>query len=120
MSDFRSVCRRQMELVMIMPHSDRRMNGYAMDLVTGSRTMEIRIMPYPPSFSRMAARIIEPAIGASTWAFGSHRWTPYRGILIIKAIMHANHRMLFDHVWLIGEWLNDISMKFRVPVEFWM
>lgn len=33
-------------------------------------------MPYPPSFSRMAARIIDPAIGASTWAFGSHRCTP--------------------------------------------
>lgn len=103
MSDFRSVCRRQIELVIIIPHSDSRINGYAMDLVTGSRTMEIRIMPYPPNFSRIAARIMDPAIGASTWAFGSHRWTPYKGILIIKAIIHANHRMLLDHVWLIGE-----------------
>ena len=33
----------------------------------------IRIMPYPPSFSRIAARTIEPAIGASTWALGSQR-----------------------------------------------
>lgn len=47
-----------------------------MYLVTGSRIVEIRIMPYPPSFSRIAARIIDPAIGASTWALGSHRWTP--------------------------------------------
>jgi len=37
-----------------------------MYLVTGSRIVEIRIMPYPPSFSRIAARIIDPAIGAST------------------------------------------------------
>lgn len=59
-----------------MPHKDKRIKGYAIDLVTGSRIMEIRIMPYPPSFSRMAARIIDPAIGASTWAFGSHRCTP--------------------------------------------
>lgn len=103
MSDFRSVCRRQIELVIIMPHSDRRINGYAMDLVTGSRIIEIRIMPYPPNFRRIAARTMDPAIGASTWAFGSHRWTPYRGILIIKAIMHASHRMLLDHVWSIGE-----------------
>lgn len=44
-----------------------------MDLVTGSRIMETRIMPYPPGFSRIAARIMDPAMGASTWAFGSHR-----------------------------------------------
>lgn len=50
----------------------------------------------------MAARIMEPAIGASTWAFGSHRWTPYKGILIMKAIIHASHRMLLAHVWLMG------------------
>ena len=102
MSDFRSVCRRQIELVIIMPHSDRRMNGYAIDLVIGSKIMEIRIIPYPPSFNKMAARIMDPAIGASTWAFGSHKWTPYSGILIIKAIMHASHRMLLAHVWFIG------------------
>lgn len=35
--------------------------------------MEIRIIPYPPSFSKIAARIMDPAIGASTWAFGSHK-----------------------------------------------
>lgn len=33
-----------------------------------------RIIPYPPSFRRIAASTIDPAIGASTWAFGSHRW----------------------------------------------
>lgn len=55
--------------------------------------MEIRIIPYPPSFSKIAARLIEPAIGASMWAFGSHRWTPYSGILIINAIMKASHIM---------------------------
>lgn len=73
MSDFRSVCRRQIELVIIIPHRDRRINGYAIDLVTGSRIMEMRIIPYPPSLSRIAARIMDPAMGASTWAFGSHR-----------------------------------------------
>lgn len=45
MSDFRSVCRRQIELVMIIPHSDRRINGYAMDLVIGSKSIETRIIP---------------------------------------------------------------------------
>lgn len=41
--------------------------------VIGWSRVEIRIMPYPPSFSRMAANTIDPAIGASTWALGSHR-----------------------------------------------
>lgn len=34
------------------------------------------MMPYPPSLSSRAASNIEPAIGASTWALGSHRWRP--------------------------------------------
>lgn len=33
----------------------------------------VRARPYPPSFRRIAANIMDPAIGASTWAFGSHR-----------------------------------------------
>lgn len=33
----------------------------------------VRASPYPPSFRRIAASIIDPAIGASTWAFGSQR-----------------------------------------------
>ena len=32
-----------------------------------------RISPYPPNFSRIAASIIDPATGASTCAFGSHK-----------------------------------------------
>lgn len=59
----------------------------------GCRKVEIRIIPYPPSFSKMAAKTMEPAMGASTWAFGSQRWRPYRGILTIKAIIHASHRI---------------------------
>ena len=34
-----------------------------------------RKRPKPPSFRRTAARYIEPATGASTWALGSHMWT---------------------------------------------
>lgn len=33
----------------------------------------IRSRPYLPSFRRIAARIIDPATGASTCAFGSHK-----------------------------------------------
>lgn len=36
----------------------------------------MRMMPYPPSLRRRAASSIDPAIGASTWALGNHRWSP--------------------------------------------
>lgn len=66
----------------------------------------------------MAASTIEPAIGASTWALGSQRWTPYSGILIRNASIHVSHKILLDHVgWSV--WLfRDKIMKFRVPIEF--
>ncbi len=75
-------------------------------------------MPYPPSFSKIAARIMDPAIGASTWALGSQRWTPYKGILTLKAMIQASHRMLLDYVWFIGEESSVIRVKFNVPIEF--
>lgn len=34
-----------------------------------------RVIPYPPSFRRIAASTIDPAMGASTCAFGNHRCT---------------------------------------------
>lgn len=45
--------------------------GYS--LFTEFKLFITRIIPYPPNFRRIAARIIDPAMGASTWAFGSHR-----------------------------------------------
>lgn len=41
--------------------------------------IETRIMPYPPNFKSTPAKIILPDTGASTWALGSQRWTPYIG-----------------------------------------
>lgn len=50
------------------------------------------MMPYPPSFRRRAASNIDPAIGASTWAFGSQRCRPYRGAFTMKAMSSAMFR----------------------------
>ena len=61
---------------MIIPHRAKIRNGKAISFVRGERIGIIRIMPYPPSFSRIAARIIEPAMGASTCAFGNQRCIP--------------------------------------------
>lgn len=46
----------------------------------------------------MAARIIDPATGASTCAFGSHRWKPYTGIFIKKAIIDRAHHIVNDSI----------------------
>lgn len=45
MRDFRSVWRRQIELVIIIPHRDNMRNGYAMELVIGVSAIVIRSMP---------------------------------------------------------------------------
>jgi len=42
----------------------------------------------------MAANTIEPAIGASTWALGSHRWVPYIGSFAKNAIIEATHHKI--------------------------
>ena len=95
-------------------------NGYAIKSVTGFRSNVIRSMLYPPSFSRIAARTMEPTIGASTWALGSQRWRPYSGIFTMKAIMHANHIKTFDQELDIGCTHNWSIRKFRDPTVFWM
>ncbi len=43
--DFRSVWRKQIELVMIIPHSDSIIKGYAMEFVNGLSRIVIRIIP---------------------------------------------------------------------------
>lgn len=88
---------------MIIPHNDSMINGYDMVLEIGSMNCAIRIIPYPPSFSRIAASTIDPAIGASTWAFGNHKCSPYRGNLTMKAVIHASHNILLCHVFGSGD-----------------
>lgn len=68
----------------------------------------------------MAARTIDPAIGASTCAFGSQRCRPYSGIFTINAIMHASHRKALLQEGDSG-WSQYVeSRKFSVPVMFWI
>lgn len=50
-----------------------------------------RIRPYPPSLRRMAASTIDPAIGASTWALGNHKWTENMGSLTRNPAIITNH-----------------------------
>lgn len=81
---------------MIIPHSESIMKGQAIKFVRGLSIVVIRIIPYPPSFRSTAASTMDPAIGASTCALGSHRCKPYSGIFTMNAIIHASHMKMLD------------------------
>lgn len=50
-----------------------------------------------PSLSKIPARIIEPATGASTWAFGSHKCIEYIGVLTKNGrIVSSHHTRMND------------------------
>lgn len=66
-SAFRSVCRRQIILVISVPHMQKVIRGREIFLAEINKNIiVVRARPYPPNFKRIAARIIDPAIGAST------------------------------------------------------
>ena len=48
------------------------------------------INPYPAILRRIAARITDPAVGASTWASGNHVCTGHIGILTANELKKAN------------------------------
>lgn len=83
------------------PHIVRLMMGVVAGDAGMVKFISMRISPYLPSFSRTPARIMEPPTGASTWAFGSHRWVIYSGILTRNAaiviIHHSDRRQVL--VW---------------------
>lgn len=58
-------------------------------------------------------------MGASTWALGSQRWTPYRGIFTRKAIKQPAHHNLSacEDSGIGGQ--NWRVRSERVPVLFW-
>ena len=51
---------------------------------SGRIGMAMRTKPYVPSFSRTAARITEPTVGAWVWASGSQVWNGKMGTLMPK------------------------------------
>lgn len=77
--------------------------------------MVTRIIPYPPSFRRRAARSIDPAIGASTWALGSHRCSPYNGAFTMKARRRARLDARLVHEEFIVGCESFSRGKYSVP-----
>jgi len=62
-----------MRLVAIAPVIEILIKSDAVDITMFWNKKVIRANPYPPSFRRIAASTIDPAIGASTWALGNHK-----------------------------------------------
>lgn len=83
----------QIVLVITAPHKAVAEIRGIYKLLININIEDIRRRPYLPSLSKIAARIIEPATGASTWALGNHKWTKYKGILTRKAKIIKNHQI---------------------------
>lgn len=82
-----SVCRKQIKLLITPPIMEivkKKKENFILESFNLGR---ILIIPYPPSFNRIPAKIIDPETGASTWALGSHEWTKNIGILIKNPII---------------------------------
>ena len=60
-------------------------------VASGNMGSEKRRNPYPPNFRSTPARITEPAVGASTWASGSHVCTGHMGSLTANEAKKASH-----------------------------
>ena len=59
-------------------------HGAHLTAACGRIGMAMRTKPYVPSFSRIAARITEPCVGAWVWASGSQVWNGNIGTLTAK------------------------------------
>ena len=78
-----------------------------------------RRKPYVPIFSMTAARITEPAVGASVCASGSHVWNGNIGTLTAKPRKNArkiHHCRLYGSVRL---W-NCVTSNEYTPVTLWL
>lgn len=59
---------------------------------------------------------MEPAIGASTWALGSHRWRPYRGAFTMNAVSRAKLISMLGQELVSVGWVSFSIIRWRVPV----
>src|SRR6266849_4744243 len=75
---------------MIATTERAKINGAKSAEAAGNIGSEKRRKPYPPILSRMAARMTEPAVGASTWASGSQVCTGHIGIFTANEAKNAS------------------------------
>src|SRR6202158_4780578 len=71
---------------------------------SGQSGGENRRNPYVPILRRTPARMTEPAVGASTWASGSHVWNGNIGTLIAKATKNPRNSRMANVEPYAGSW----------------
>ena len=69
----------------------------------------MRIIPYPPIFNKIAAKIIDPIVGASTWAFGSHKCNKKNGSFTRKG---ANKKIIYFVNTIKSVMYSTLNIKF--------
>src|ERR1700686_5828722 len=75
----------------------------------GNIGSEKRRKPYPPIFKRIASRITDPAVGASTWASGSQVWTGHIGIFTANEAKKASQAQVCS--WRGKAWYIRVGMS---------
>jgi len=108
-NDFKSGWRKQIILVITAPVIEIAINGDDKDIILIGNILINRHTPYPPSLSKIAAKIILPAIGASTCALGNHKWSKNMGSftknpLINKMWKDLGIYMILYEMIIIGDW----------------
>src|SRR5438128_695328 len=78
-----------------------------------------RRKPYVPIFRRTAARITEPAVGASVCASGSHVWNGNIGTLIAKPRKNARNTHHWRSYGTFSLW-NWVTSNVYTPVTVWL
>lgn len=68
-----STCKKQINLTITPPNNPIIIKTPNKSIIINLIHLITRQIPYPPNFNKRAAKIIDPATGASTWALGSHR-----------------------------------------------
>src|SRR5262245_18231904 len=76
---------------MIATIESAKISGAKSAEASGNIGSEKRRKRYQPIFKWIAAKITEPAVGASTWASGSHVCTGHIGIFTANDTKKANH-----------------------------
>ena len=75
--------------------------------------------PYVPIFRRTAARITEPAVGASVWASGSQVWNGNIGTLIANPRKNAMKTHHCRSAGTFSLW-NSVTSNVYTPVTWWL
>jgi len=99
--DLRSFCRIQFNLVAVAPIILILINHMLNLLILLFINIENRRIPYPPNFNKIAAKIIDPSKGASTWALGSHKWKKNIGNFAKNASINNKGILIFLQLIII-------------------